>query len=116
MPGLSSGSSSKLTEEDLGAEHPFRFIDLFAGVGGFHAALSAFGGECVYAVEIDKAAARVYERNWGLDPLGDVTKDANDDVLAVGDHEILAAGFPCQPRSEERRVGKERRSRWSPHH
>ena len=44
---------------------PFRFIDLFAGIGGFHAALSAYGGRCVYAVEIDKRAAEVYELNWG---------------------------------------------------
>ena len=78
----------------------FRFIDLFAGVGGFHAALKAYGGECVYAVEIDKAAAKVYERNWGHDPLGDITKDANDDVMNVPAHEVLAAGFPCQPFSK----------------
>jgi len=82
------------------AKPPFRFIDLFAGVGGFHAALSTFGGECVYAVEIDEAAAAVYKRNWGRDPLGDITKDANDEVMNVGDHEILTAGFPCQPFSK----------------
>lgn len=81
-------------------EAPFRFIDLFAGVGGFHAALGAFGGDCVYAVEIDKQAAAVYRRNWGYDPLGDITKDATDDVMNVPDHEILAAGFPCQPFSK----------------
>jgi DNA (cytosine-5)-methyltransferase 1 len=78
----------------------FRFIDLFAGVGGFHAALRAYGGECVYAVEIDRAAAEVYRRNWGHDPLGDITRDANDDVMSVEPHEILAAGFPCQPFSK----------------
>lgn len=78
----------------------FRFIDLFAGVGGFHAALSAMGGECVYAVEVDKKAAAVYERNWGLNPLGDITADANDTTMNVPDHEVLAAGFPCQPFSK----------------
>lgn len=78
----------------------FRFIDLFAGVGGFHAALKAYGGECVYAVEIDPAAAAVYERNWGHDPLGDVTMDANDEVMSIPAHEVLAAGFPCQPFSK----------------
>ncbi|MFJ9313445.1 DNA cytosine methyltransferase [Pimelobacter simplex] len=82
------------------SEPAFRFIDLFAGVGGFHAALSAYGGQCVYAVEIDKAAAGVYKQNWGHDPLGDITKDANDEVMNVGSHEILAAGFPCQPFSK----------------
>ncbi len=78
----------------------FRFIDLFAGVGGFHAALKALGGECVYAVEIDKAAAAVYHRNWGHDPLGDITKDATKTVMNVPAHEVLAAGFPCQPFSK----------------
>jgi DNA (cytosine-5)-methyltransferase 1 len=79
---------------------PFRFIDLFAGIGGFHAALSAYGGRCVYAVEIDKRAAEVYALNWGLDPYGDVTRDANDDILNVPAHEVLVAGFPCQPFSK----------------
>lgn len=78
----------------------FRFIDLFAGVGGFHAALKAYGGECVYAIEIDKHAAAVYERNWGYDPLGDITADANDERVVVPAHEVLAAGFPCQPFSK----------------
>lgn len=78
----------------------FRFIDLFAGVGGFHAALKAYGGECVYAVEIDKHAAAVYERNWGRNPLGDITDDANDEQVTVPAHDVLAAGFPCQPFSK----------------
>ena len=79
---------------------PFTFIDLFAGIGGFHAALSAMGGVCVYAVEIDPQAAKVYERNWGLNPLGDVTRDANDDSMVVPPHDVLVAGFPCQPFSK----------------
>ena len=78
----------------------FKFIDLFAGIGGFHAALSAMGGELAYAVEIDPAAAAVYERNWGYNPLGDITLDANDDGVSVPEHDILCAGFPCQPFSK----------------
>lgn len=78
----------------------FRFVDLFAGIGGFHAALSAAGGECVYAVEIDKSAASVYESNWGINPLGDIALDANDDTVVVPDHDVLCAGFPCQPFSK----------------
>ena len=78
----------------------FKFVDLFAGIGGFHAALTAAGGECVYAVEIDKAAASVYERNWGMNPLGDITLDANDESVVVPDHDVLCAGFPCQPFSK----------------
>lgn len=78
----------------------FTFVDLFAGIGGFHAALKAYGGECMYAVEIDPAAAKVYELNWGHDPLGDVTQDANDDTMNVPAHDVLAAGLPCQPFSK----------------
>ncbi len=69
-------------------------------MGGFHATLKAYGGECVYAVEIDRDAAAIYQRNWNYDPLGDITEDANDDRLVVPDHEILVAGFPCQPFSK----------------
>lgn len=78
----------------------FKFIDLFAGIGGFHAAMSAFGGECVYAVENDRLAAEVYRRNWGIDPLGDITLDANDQHVLVPAHDVLCAGFPCQPFSK----------------
>src|SRR4051794_23939629 len=80
--------------------HAFRFIDLFAGIGGFHAALKTYGGQGVYSVEIDEAASEVYRRNWGRSPLGDITNDANDDTMKVPAHEILAAGFPCQPFSK----------------
>lgn len=78
----------------------FKFIDLFAGIGGFAAALEAMGGEAVYSVEIDKAAALIYEKNWGHSPLGDITEDANDSVMNVPKHDVLAAGFPCQPFSK----------------
>lgn len=78
----------------------FTFIDLFSGIGGFHAALSAMGGDCVYAVEIDPAAAAVYQRNWGLNPLGDITEVANETVVEIPDHDVLCAGFPCQPFSK----------------
>lgn len=80
----------------------FTYADLFAGIGGFHAALSGMGGKCVYAVEIDKDAAKVYHQNWGIDPLGDITEDAGEAGVSqkVQQHDILAAGFPCQPFSK----------------
>ena len=78
----------------------FTFIDLFAGIGGFHAALGALGGKCVYASEWDKDAARIYERNWNLKPAGDITLEANDEVMSVPEHDVLVGGFPCQPFSQ----------------
>ncbi len=78
----------------------FTFVDLFAGIGGFHAALSDLGGECLYASEMDPKAAAVYQANWGLDPLGDITKHANDEVMKVPACDVLTAGFPCQPFSK----------------
>jgi DNA (cytosine-5)-methyltransferase 1 len=82
----------------------FRFVDLFAGIGGFHAALSAAGGKCVWASEIDPAAANVYARNWRHNPVGDIrqfTEPLVSDELP--DHDVLAAGFPCQPFSKSGR-------------
>ncbi|MFI2366686.1 DNA (cytosine-5-)-methyltransferase [Promicromonospora sp. NPDC019610] len=84
----------------------FKYIDLFAGIGGFHAVLDAMGGECVYAVEIDPAAQRVYEANWGTKPLGrnakgDITIDTQSaSEVDVPEHDVLVAGFPCQPFSK----------------
>lgn len=77
----------------------FTFVDLFAGVGGFHAALSELGGECLLAVEKDEEAARVYEDNWGMDPRGDVSIEGWMDSLELqpGALDVLAGGFPCFP-------------------
>jgi len=81
----------------------FRFIDLFAGIGGFHLALESLGGECVFASEIDEKARETYKQNHGMNPNGDIraitAPDRPDNVIQsqIPDHDILAAGFPCQP-------------------
>lgn len=77
----------------------FTFVDLFAGIGGFHAALSALGGKCVYASEINEAAARIYEHNWDMKPAGDIVP-ATTGRMDVPEHDVLVAGFPCQPFSK----------------
>ena len=71
----------------------FTFIDLFAGIGGFHEAAKELGGHCVFASEIDKFAQQTYEANHGMKPQGDITKI---DAKHIPDHDILFAGFPCQ--------------------
>ena len=71
----------------------FKFIDLFAGIGGFHIALSAIGGECVFASEILDIACKTYSKNFKIVPAGDITKI---NALDIPDHDILCAGFPCQ--------------------
>lgn len=78
----------------------FTFIDLFAGIGGFHGALSALGGKAVYASEIDKNAVGIYSTNWGLLPDGDITVAANDQAMLVPAHQVITGGFPCQPFSK----------------
>jgi DNA (cytosine-5)-methyltransferase 1 len=72
----------------------FSYIDLFAGIGGFHQAADSFGGKCVFASEIDAEAKRAYAANYGLTPDDDITKIPNDEIP---DHDALFAGFPCQP-------------------
>lgn len=71
----------------------YRFIDLFAGLGGFRLALESFGAECVYSSEWDKAAQEVYQNNFGDLPDGDITKV---DESNIPQHDIICAGFPCQ--------------------
>lgn len=75
------------------AKRKYKFIDLFSGIGGFHQALSSFGGECVMASDIDANAIKVYKQNYGIDSNINV-RDIKDDM--VPDHDILCAGFPCQ--------------------
>lgn len=76
---------------------PLRFIDLFAGLGGFHAALSGLGHECVMASEVDVDLQDIYARNFGIRPKGDIRLIEIGDVP---DHDVLCAGFPCQPYSK----------------
>ena len=71
----------------------FSFIDLFAGIGGFHYALSSYGAECQYASEWDKPAQETYFANHGIMPSGDITKISAEEIPP---HDILCGGFPCQ--------------------
>lgn len=70
-----------------------KFVDLFAGIGGFHQALSNFGSECVFVSEWDKYAAQTYAENYGIIPEGDITQILEENIPK---HDILCAGFPCQ--------------------
>lgn len=74
-----------------------KFIDLFAGLGGFHLALKRLGHECVFACEKDKELRKLYEKNFGIKPAGNIKKVKIKDIPP---HDILCAGFPCQPFSK----------------
>ena len=77
-----------------------RFIDLFAGLGGFHKALHELGHECVFASELNVGLREVYKKNWNIEPEGDIRKIVKDNIDSIPDHDILCAGFPCQPFSK----------------
>lgn len=72
----------------------FTFIDLFAGIGGFRIAMQSVGGKCVFSSEWDKFAKQTYEANFCEMPYGDIREI---DKNAIPDHDVLCAGFPCQP-------------------
>lgn len=72
----------------------FRFIDLFAGIGGIRLGFEQNGGTCVFSSEWDKGAQITYEANFGEVPHGDITQIQ---AKEIPDHDILLAGFPCQP-------------------
>jgi len=84
-------------------EPEFTFIDLFAGIGGFRIAMQALKGKCVFSSEIDIKARRTYENNFGEVPFGDIREftghQITDEKLnnLIPDHNVLCAGFPCQP-------------------
>jgi len=81
----------------------FTFIDLFAGIGGFRIALQNLGGKCVFSSEWDRNAKETYFANFGEIPFGDLrtftdARVSNREIKKIiPDHDILAAGFPCQP-------------------
>ena len=74
-------------------EPKFTFIDLFAGIGGFHQAMENLGGECVFASEIDEFAISTYKENYGIDSGVNIRDIKAEDIKK---HDVLCAGFPCQ--------------------
>lgn len=107
---------SLLPEQRVNAENcDFRFIDLFAGIGGLRSGFESVGGMCVFTSEIDKFAMRTYKANFASDPvyhcfnrdITEVTLSGRDDVSEreafkhidriIPNHDVLLAGFPCQP-------------------
>ncbi|MDQ7003130.1 MAG: DNA (cytosine-5-)-methyltransferase, partial [Ghiorsea sp.] len=84
----------------------FKFIDLFAGIGGFHIAMESLGGECVFASEIDVHARKTYEHNFKKYCPNLFNQGMfNDDIRKITpsnlpDFDVLCAGFPCQPFSQ----------------
>lgn len=72
----------------------FRFIDLFAGIGGVRIGFQGNAGVCVFSSEYDKSAQKTYKNNHGEFPFGDITKISENEIP---EHDVLLAGFPCQP-------------------
>lgn len=85
--------------QDRTSESKLDFVDLFAGLGGFHLALKNLGHRCVFASEIDDTLRSTYFNNFGMLPAGDIREV---DVETIPIHDILCAGFPCQPFSKAR--------------
>lgn len=75
--------------------YTFKFIDLFAGIGGFRIAMQNVGGKCVYTSEWNKDAQKTYRENFGEVPFGDITKESVKNYIPK-EFDILCAGFPCQ--------------------
>lgn len=74
--------------------HQFKFIDLFAGIGGIRLGAEQNGGLCVFSSEFDRFAQQTYQLNHNELPFGDITKI---NAKNIPNHDILLAGFPCQP-------------------
>lgn len=84
------------------SKEAFRFVDLFAGLGGFHVALNELGGRGVFAAEREPKLKALYKVNFDVDAWGDLNDLRGDQIISlnVPDHDVLTAGFPCQPFSK----------------
>ncbi len=80
------------------AKSPFRFIDLFAGIGGLRIGFQGIGGHCVFTSEWDKYSQETYARNFRDNhPVAGDIRQFSDDPSKIPEHDVLLAGFPCQP-------------------
>lgn len=93
MSNTSKSENCSRKSWDNSSKKRFKFIDLFAGIGGFRIAGEYNGGSCVFSSEWDKNSCHTYEVNHGEMPAGDITKISADEIP---DHDVLFAGFPCQ--------------------
>lgn len=84
-------------KQDENQSHEFKFIDLFAGIGGIRLPFQNLGGKCVFTSEWDKFSQKTYAANFGVMPHGDITKISATDIP---EHNVLLAGFPCQAFSQ----------------
>tara|TARA_B100001175_G_scaffold260312_1_gene229192 strand:+ start:407 stop:1360 length:954 start_codon:yes stop_codon:yes gene_type:complete len=87
------GSKTNNLKKKNNKNKSFKFIDLFAGIGGFRIPFDELGGECVFTSEFDKFSQVTYEENFGEKPSGDITKINEKDIPS---HDLLLGGFPCQ--------------------
>lgn len=85
---------NKQNSSTVNPDAPFTFIDLFAGIGGMRLAFEEAGGHCVYSNEWNKYSQQTYFANFGEQPDGDITQV---EASSIPDHDVLVAGFPCQP-------------------
>ena len=94
LPNLFTDFALNKSKEAFFQNDNFKFIDLFAGIGGIRMGAENVGGKCVFSSEINPKAAKVYEKNFKENPLGDVTKI---NLNTLPNFDMLCAGFPCQP-------------------
>src|SRR5437016_4332176 len=103
LPFAKTRGDGGATDSQGGA---FTFVDLFAGIGGFHLAMENLGGRCLMACDIDEDCRYVYKKRWPtVEFRSDIRRDVVDrirsgDEQAVPRHDLLCAGFPCQPFSK----------------
>jgi DNA (cytosine-5)-methyltransferase 1 len=90
---VDADTSEPSVSEPTVSKTGLKFIDLFSGIGGFHLALKSLGATCVLACDIDEKCREMYEKNFGIKPVEDITKLNENDIP---DFDILCGGFPCQ--------------------
>lgn len=96
---MCDNKDGRVEEPNIKALSEFKFLDLCAGIGGFHQAMAKLGGECIGASEIDGACVATYEKNFkGTRMIGDLTQISNPSDIS--EFQVLCAGFPCQPFSK----------------